>query len=176
MYAKAALLLAIVLLSCALLLVDAPAWRTAALLLLVIWGSARLYYFLFYVIERYIDPSYRFSGVISALRYSVRRRKQMTTLLDHRAHDGSRQFASLPESRSWERLRDHAASFPGATVTGFLTDGVVEAWIDFTVDGERFTVNNQLGEYWFFVSNPNADEALLHRVVQHFARLLGHGA
>ena len=75
MAAKAALLVAVVALSCLLLLMDAPRWRTAALLALVIWGSARVYYFLFYVIERYIDPSYRFSGIGSALRYLMRRRK-----------------------------------------------------------------------------------------------------
>jgi hypothetical protein len=28
---------------------------------------------MFYVIERYIDPSYRFSGVLSALRYLLGR-------------------------------------------------------------------------------------------------------
>lgn len=42
-------------------------------------ASARLYYFMFYVIERYVDPSYRFSGLASALRYLFfrsRREKQ----------------------------------------------------------------------------------------------------
>jgi len=34
-----------------------------------IWSFCRVYYFAFYVIERYIDPSFRFSGLISALRY-----------------------------------------------------------------------------------------------------------
>jgi len=28
-----------------------------------------LYYFCFYVIEKYIDPSYRFDGLISVARY-----------------------------------------------------------------------------------------------------------
>jgi hypothetical protein len=73
MYVKAALLLVIVLGSCALLFLAAPTWRTAALLAFVVWGSARLYYFLFYVLERYIDPSYRFSGIGSALRYLLGR-------------------------------------------------------------------------------------------------------
>ena len=69
MYLKAALLLVILLASSALLLLEVPTWRAAALLVLVVWASARLYYFLFYVIERYIDPSYRFSGVGSVLRH-----------------------------------------------------------------------------------------------------------
>ena len=69
MYAKAALFLAILASSCSLLFMGEPNWRTALLLSFVIWASARLYYFMFYVIERYIDPSYRFSGIGSALRF-----------------------------------------------------------------------------------------------------------
>ncbi len=76
MYAKAALFLAILAFSCSLLFMEAPNWRTALLLSLVVWASARLYYFMFYVIERYIDPSYRFSGIGSALRFWRLRRSQ----------------------------------------------------------------------------------------------------
>ncbi len=72
MYLKAAMLLVILLSCCVLLLLEVPSWRTALLVGLVIWASARLYYFMFYVIERYIDPSYRFSGIGSALRYCLR--------------------------------------------------------------------------------------------------------
>ena len=73
MYLKATLLLLILLCSGGLLLADMPTWRTGALLALVVWSSARLYYFMFYVIERYIDSSYRFSGVVSALSYFLGR-------------------------------------------------------------------------------------------------------
>jgi hypothetical protein len=73
MYLKAALLLVILLACCVLLLLEMPTWRSALLLALVIWASARLYYFTFYVIERYIDSSYRFSGIGSALRYLLGR-------------------------------------------------------------------------------------------------------
>jgi hypothetical protein len=52
--------------------------------------------------------------------------------------------------------RKFIADLPGAAVTDFITDGVTEAWIDFTLEGEHFTVNNQLGEFWFFVRNPGA--------------------
>jgi hypothetical protein len=34
------------------------AWRVGFILLLI-WSSARAYYFAFYVIERYIDPEFR---------------------------------------------------------------------------------------------------------------------
>jgi hypothetical protein len=49
--------------------------RTAALLAIAVWAFARAYYFAFYVIEHYIDPSYRFSGLVSALRFLVTRRR-----------------------------------------------------------------------------------------------------
>lgn len=75
MYLKAALLLAIGLTSAALILIEAPQWRVAALLGLVIWSFARCYYFAFHVIERYIDPAYRFAGLGSVFLYLVRRAK-----------------------------------------------------------------------------------------------------
>jgi hypothetical protein len=38
-------------------------------------GFCRSYYFAFYVIERYVDPGYRFSGLGSFVLYVVRGRK-----------------------------------------------------------------------------------------------------
>jgi hypothetical protein len=55
--------------SATLLIAQNPDVRTAVLLGLAIWSFARLYYFAFYVIERYVDPSYRFSGLTSAILY-----------------------------------------------------------------------------------------------------------
>ena len=49
-------------------------WLIAAMLTLVIWSAARGYYFMFYVIERYVDPSYRFAGILDFLRYALRSR------------------------------------------------------------------------------------------------------
>lgn len=69
MWVKAALFLLIGILSSALILTELPDLRILALLVLAIWSFCRAYYFAFYVIERYIDPSFRFSGLISALRY-----------------------------------------------------------------------------------------------------------
>ncbi|SNS90744.1 hypothetical protein SAMN05421770_10328 [Granulicella rosea] len=56
------------LLACGLLLLDRPTLRTATLLVIAIWSFCRLYYFAFYVIERYLDPEYRYAGVLSAIR------------------------------------------------------------------------------------------------------------
>jgi hypothetical protein len=59
----------------ALLFLDDPTWRTAALLGLVIWSFCRFYYFAFYVIGKYVDPTYRFSGLISFVRYWFQSRR-----------------------------------------------------------------------------------------------------
>ncbi|HEX4139095.1 MAG TPA: hypothetical protein VHY09_02025 [Candidatus Methylacidiphilales bacterium] len=73
MWVKAALLLVIGTTACALILIADPDWYVALLLALAIWAFCRAYYFAFYVIEKYIDPSYRFSGILSALRYLLKR-------------------------------------------------------------------------------------------------------
>ena len=57
-----------------LLFLDRPNWKTAVLLVVAIWGFCRFYYFAFYVIEKYVDPSYKFSGLISFAKYLLRRR------------------------------------------------------------------------------------------------------
>ena len=69
MWVKAVLFLIIGVVSSALILMEMPELRVLALLLLAIWSFCRAYYFAFYVIEHYIDPSFRFSGLIAALRY-----------------------------------------------------------------------------------------------------------
>ena len=58
----------------ALLLADNATPRTVVLLALAIWGCCRAYYFAFYVIEHYVDPGYRFSGLLSFAAYVCRRR------------------------------------------------------------------------------------------------------
>jgi len=69
MWLKAVLFLIIGVMSSALILIEIPEWRVLLLLVLAIWSFCRAYYFFFYVIEHYIDPSFRFSGLFSMLRY-----------------------------------------------------------------------------------------------------------
>jgi type IV secretory pathway TrbD component len=64
---KGGLFLFLGLLAAALLLADHPTWKDAALLGLAIWGFCRAYYFAFYVIEHYVDPGYKFSGLWDCL-------------------------------------------------------------------------------------------------------------
>jgi hypothetical protein len=73
---KAALFAGIGLLSGCLLWISIPTFKSAVLLILCVWAFCRLYYFAFYVIERYIDPGFRFSGIFDALRYLLRARNK----------------------------------------------------------------------------------------------------
>ena len=105
----------------------------------------------------------------------------MPRLIDMRMHDGSRHFAGLPEiydvaSPQWYALRDHVAQLAGASLRGFVTDDVTEAWIDFEFRGRKFSINNQHGEWWFFVDDPSCPDPVLHEVLDHFERLLAPSA
>ena len=45
-----------------------PRVEVIALLLILIWASARSYYFLFYVLEKYVDPKLKYSGLFNLLK------------------------------------------------------------------------------------------------------------
>lgn len=68
-HAKAVLFVVLGVGASALLLLALPTWRTAALLAVSIWAFCRFYYYLFYVLDRYLGREKRFAGVIDALRY-----------------------------------------------------------------------------------------------------------
>lgn len=70
---KGALFLAIGTIAGTLLWLERPTFRVAVLLAIAVWGFCRFYYFAFYVIENYVDPSFRSSGLLSFLRYFVAR-------------------------------------------------------------------------------------------------------
>lgn len=72
---KGVLFLVAGVLASALLLVEAPTLKIAVLLAISVWCFCRAYYFAFYVIEKYVDPRYRFSGLWSAARYLCGRKR-----------------------------------------------------------------------------------------------------
>jgi hypothetical protein len=72
---KGFLFLILGLASALLLALEHPTLKVGALLALTVWCFCRAYYFAFYVIERYVDPSYRFSGLWSFARYLFARRR-----------------------------------------------------------------------------------------------------
>lgn len=92
--------------------------------------------------------------------------------MDHRMGDGSRNFADLPQTKLWYDVRDHIGRLAGAKLQSFVTDAVTEAWMDFTYRSHHFSINDQNGDYWFFVQDPNCPDEILEEVVAHFRALL----
>jgi hypothetical protein len=80
-WTKGFLFLVLGLLASVLLVLQAPSVTIVLLLLLAVWAFCRFYYFAFYVIGHYVDPTYRFSGLLSFMYYAFRkcREKSRTT-------------------------------------------------------------------------------------------------
>ena len=74
-FLKGWLFLALGILAGGSLLALHPSLETAFLLAVGFWAFCRWYYFMFYVVERYVDPEFRFAGLGSFLRYLWRSRK-----------------------------------------------------------------------------------------------------
>jgi hypothetical protein len=72
---KGLLFLILGLLATGLLVFEHPELQVILLLIIGIWCFCRFYYFAFYVIEHYVDPTYRFSGLFSFARYMWSRRR-----------------------------------------------------------------------------------------------------
>lgn len=79
LYLKGALFVLCGAMAAGLILVDSPSLRTAALLGLSIWCFARAYYFAFYVIEHYVDGSYRYAGLGDFFVWSWKRFRNRDT-------------------------------------------------------------------------------------------------
>jgi hypothetical protein len=72
---KGLLFLILGFLACGLIVGEHPEFKLILLLMIAIWCFCRFYYFAFYVIEHYVDPTYRFSGLWSFARYLWSRRR-----------------------------------------------------------------------------------------------------
>lgn len=75
--AKGIMILAIMLIAAVLVWLEAPSLTVAVLLVLVAWSSARFYYFLFYVLEKYVDSTLKYAGILALVR-SILARKGAT--------------------------------------------------------------------------------------------------
>ena len=73
---KGILFLIIGLLAATLVVLEHPTLKVGVLLAITVCRSrfCRFYYFAFYVIEKYVDSSYRFSGLWSFACYFFRRK------------------------------------------------------------------------------------------------------
>lgn len=72
-YTKAALFLVVGAGAATLVVLQSPTMKIGLLLAIAVWSFCRFYYFAFYVIEHYVDDSYRFSGLWSFARYVLKR-------------------------------------------------------------------------------------------------------
>jgi hypothetical protein len=72
---KGGLFLFLGVMAATILIIDNPNLKDAGLLILAIWCFCRAYYFAFYVIEHYVDATYKFSGLFSFLKYLLNQRR-----------------------------------------------------------------------------------------------------
>jgi len=75
-YLKGFLLLLGGLLSAILIIIEQPTTKMILLLVVSIWCFSRCYYFIFYVIQHYVDSNYKFSGLWSFVRYMLRNKRK----------------------------------------------------------------------------------------------------
>jgi hypothetical protein len=75
-YLKAGLFIFGGALAAGMLFAQAPTLKTAALLVITVWCFARAYYFAFYVIEHYVDPTFKFAGLGAFVRYLAKQRSR----------------------------------------------------------------------------------------------------
>lgn len=68
------------------IILDTLAWRRAIHAIILVWSSARFYYFLFYVLERYVDPTLNYSGLGDMARKILAKSRNRHTGHD-RDHD-----------------------------------------------------------------------------------------
>jgi hypothetical protein len=76
LYFKGVLFLGLGILASTILLWEHPTFRVVVLLAIAVWAFARAYYFAFYVIEHYIDPTYKYAGLASFIRYLARQKRE----------------------------------------------------------------------------------------------------
>ena len=72
--AKGIMFFGIAVVAAVLVLFESTSVRTAVLLMLLVWAACRFYYFLFYVLERYVDPRLRYAGILALVRTIIAKR------------------------------------------------------------------------------------------------------
>jgi hypothetical protein len=62
--------------SAALILTEYQSLRALVLLMLLVWSACRFYYFLFYVLEKYVDSNLRYAGLLALMATALRRKRR----------------------------------------------------------------------------------------------------
>ena len=95
------------------------------------------------------------------------------TIDDFRELAGERRhFADFPEVVFFDEFRDHLEKLRGVKIREFETNGVIEMWLEFEYRSHEFSVNNNLGDYGFFVADSECPEEILLEIADHFRQLL----
>ena len=88
------------------------------------------------------------------------------------SHENWRHFVDMPEVIFFDHFYDYLEELEGTDITSFVADGTIEMQLDFNFRGHRFFVDNQLGDYRFFVKDANCPEEILFEIIEHFRVLL----
>jgi hypothetical protein len=75
--AKGVMFAGIALATATLVFIEMPSLKLAVLLPLLVWASCRFYYFLFCVLEHYVDRTMRYAGLFDSPMGMRQRRAQM---------------------------------------------------------------------------------------------------
>lgn len=85
----------------------------------------------------------------------------------------ARHFVDLPlEYAFFDDLYEHTAKLPDSEINEFLTDGVIEMWMEFRYAGFNFSVRSRLNDYEFYVNEPDCPEEVLMALIAHFRKLV----
>ena len=76
LHTKGILFLIAGLMAAGLILLELPTLKIAGYLVITVWAFCRFYYYLFYVLERYIGREKPFAGIADALGTLLRRGKR----------------------------------------------------------------------------------------------------
>ena len=72
---KGFLFLGLAIFALVVLWIDTQSVRGVLLALIAAWACSRFYYFMFYCIEKYVDPAYKFAGLSSFVIFMFNRRE-----------------------------------------------------------------------------------------------------
>jgi len=85
---------------------------------------------------------------------------------------GSRNFMDLPgKIIAADDLYEYLGKLDGVKTKGVAAD-FTEVWMDFSFRGYDFSINTQMGDYWFFAENPECPEEILLEIAAHCEKLL----
>ncbi len=90
-------------------------------------------------------------------------------------HSGWHEFARMPETASWARLRRHLAAWTQAQLVDSVCNLLGEATLDFTVAGWRFRIDEEESYYRLFAADSDVPRDVTDTVKGYCRQLLAGG-